>query len=164
MEATTWVKNPYVGDIMDTLYTHAAYVHLYAEFESGFSGELYGYDDYAQGENNSKMTVFACFIPGVDEDDYLVGFLSTHMMYFGIRGSDFEDRVTRIIRTSPRALIFGAFRLVVLTRLIPCVVLRTKNHLKIKARGSEIFWLTNICQQQANADDCILILSRRLTN
>jgi hypothetical protein len=30
----------------------------------------------------------------------------------------FADRVTRIIRTSPRAIIFGAFRLVVLTRLI----------------------------------------------
>ncbi len=73
-------------------------------------------------------------------------------------------RVTRIIRTSPKALLFGAFRLVVLARLIPCVVLRTKNHLKIKACGSEIFWLTNICQQQENAEDCILIPSRRLTN
>ena len=73
-------------------------------------------------------------------------------------------RVTRIIRISPGTLIFGAFRLVVLTRLIPCVVLRTKNHLKIKALGSEIFWLTNIRQQQENADDSILIHSRRLTN
>ncbi len=73
-------------------------------------------------------------------------------------------RVTRIIRTSPKAILFGAFRLVVLARLIPCVVLRTKNHLKIKACGSEIFWLTNICQQQENAEDCILIPSRRLTN
>jgi hypothetical protein len=76
----------------------------------------------------------------------------------------FADRVTRIIRTSPRAIIFGAFRLVVLTRLIPCFVLRTKNHLKLKARGSEIFWLTNIRQRQENADDSILIHSRRLTN
>ena len=76
----------------------------------------------------------------------------------------YDPRVTRIIRTSPRTLIFGAFRLVVLTRLIPCVVLRTKNHLKIKALGSEIFWLTNIRQQQENADDSILIHSRRLTN
>ena len=42
MEATTRVMNPYVGDEMDTLYTHAAYVHLYAEFESGFSGEVDG--------------------------------------------------------------------------------------------------------------------------
>ena len=74
------------------------------------------------------------------------------------------NRVTRIIRTSLKALIFGAFRLVVLARLIPCVVLRTKNHLKVKALRSEIFWLTNICQRQENAEDCILILSRRLTN
>ena len=73
-------------------------------------------------------------------------------------------RVTRIIRTSPRALIFGAFGLVVLARLIHCVVLRTQNHLKIKTLGSEIFWLTNIRQQQENADDSILIHSRRLTN
>ena len=73
-------------------------------------------------------------------------------------------RVTRIIRTSPRTLIFGAFRLVVLARLIPCVVLRTKNHLKMKALRSEIFWLTNICQQQENAEKCILIHLRRLTN
>ena len=77
---------------------------------------------------------------------------------------NYLDRVTRIIRTSPRVLIFGAFWLVVLARLIPCVVLRTKNHLKIKALRSEIFWLTNICQQQANAEDSILIHSRRLTN
>ena len=76
----------------------------------------------------------------------------------------FADRVTRIIRTSPRALIFGAFGLVVLARLISCVVLRTQNYLKIKALGSEIFWLTNIRQQQENADDSILIHSRRLTN
>ena len=45
-----------------------------------------------------------------------------------------------------------------------CIVLRTKNHLKNKAHGSEIFWLTNVCQRQENAEDCILILSRRLTN
>ena len=75
-----------------------------------------------------------------------------------------NHRVTRIIRTSLKALIFGAFRLVVLARLIPCVVLRTKNHLKMKALRSEIFWLTNICQQQENAEDSILIRSRRLTN
>ena len=76
----------------------------------------------------------------------------------------FYIRVTRIIRTSPRALIFGAFGLVVLARLISCVVLRTQNYLKIKALWSEIFWLTNIRQQQENADDSILIHSRRLTN
>ena len=40
-------------------------------------------------------------------------------------------RVTRIIRTSLKAKIFGAFRFVLLARLIPCVILRTKNHLKI---------------------------------
>ena len=73
-------------------------------------------------------------------------------------------RVTRIIRTSPRAIIFGAFGIVVLVKLIFCVVLRTQNHLKLKALGSEIFWLTNIRQQQENADDSILIHSRRLTN
>ena len=73
-------------------------------------------------------------------------------------------RVTRIIRTSLKALIIGAFRIVVLARLIPCVVLRTKNHLKINALRSEIFWLTNICQRQENAEDSILIRSRRLTN
>ena len=73
-------------------------------------------------------------------------------------------RVTKIIRTSPRAIIFGAFGLVVLARLIHCVVLRTQNHLKIMVLGSEIFWLTNICQQQKNAEDSILIHSRRLTN
>ena len=92
MEATTRAMNPYVGDIMDTLYTHAAYVHLYAEFESGFSGELDGYDDYAQGESYAEKRVFACQMPGVDDDDYLTSFTSTHKMYFGIRYSDFEDR------------------------------------------------------------------------
>ena len=92
MEATTRVMNPYIGNEMDTLYTHAAYVHLYAEFESGFSGELDGYDDYAQGESYAEKRVFAYQIPGVDDDDYLTDFLTTHMMYFGIRGSDFEDR------------------------------------------------------------------------
>ena len=92
---------------------------------------------------------------------FLIRFTGIMLMLLSV---PLVGRVTRIIRTSLKALIFGAFRLVVLARLIPCVVLRTKNHLKIKALRSEIFWLTNICQQQENAEDSILIRSRRLTN
>ena len=92
---------------------------------------------------------------------FLIRFTGIMLMLLSV---PLVGRVTRIIRTSLKALIFGAFRLVVLARLIPCVVLRTKNHLKVKALRSEIFWLTNICQQQENAEDSILIRSRRLTN
>ena len=92
---------------------------------------------------------------------FLIRFTGIMLMLLSV---PLVGRVTIIIRTSLKALIFGAFRLVVLARLIPCVVLRTKNHLKVKALRSEIFWLTNICQQQENAEDSILIRSRRLTN
>ena len=50
------------------------------------------YDDYAIGESYAEKRVFAYHVPRVDDDDYLTYFLTTHMMYFGIRGSDFEDR------------------------------------------------------------------------
>jgi hypothetical protein len=119
---------------------------------------------------SEKEIIKELFVSVFSEEPWYEDFSDTKQLdllmsdYIGQNNSLSYGRVTRIIRTSPRTLIFGAFGLVVLARLIHCVVLRTQNHLKIKALGSEIFWLTNIRQQQENADDSILIHSRRLTN
>ena len=85
MEATTWVQNPYVGDIMDTLYTHATYVQLYAEFESGMYGTLEDYAIYLEGGTSATAILFGPDVADVDDDDYLTYFESTHNVLFGIR-------------------------------------------------------------------------------
>ena len=66
--------------------------------------------------------------------------------------------------SDPRALIFRWFLVRRTTQGINLARTTSRKAPKIKALRSEIFWLTNICQQQENAEDSILIRSRRLTN
>ena len=75
MGAITWVNNLYVEDErMDSLLVHAAYVKLYAEFESGLSGTLENYAQYPEGAAGCSTFLAPYQVADVDDDDYLVSF------------------------------------------------------------------------------------------
>ena len=97
MGAKTWVDNPNKGTIDDILFTQAAYVKLEAEFESGLSGTLEDYANYAQGADYAYAILFAPDVADVEDDDYLVDFYTTHNVLFGYRryhpsNTDFYDQ------------------------------------------------------------------------
>lgn len=86
MGALTWVDNLYLDDAqMDSLFTQAAYVKLYAEFESGASGTLEAYDKYPAGAAGADAILAPYHVADVDDDDYLVSFRTTHNVLFGYR-------------------------------------------------------------------------------
>lgn len=107
MGALTWVDNLYFDDAqMDSLFAHAAYVKLYAEFESGLSGELENSEIYPQGANGGSAYLFAPDVADVDDDDYLVFFRTQHNMLIGYRRYDPDEHPDRYAQVEDSNTIY----------------------------------------------------------